>query len=67
VPPVVQANVADACLRQQARPVVVVGLLVDGSAVGLGEDEVLVLPLGAGQHPLAELGGLVPVQFGDER
>jgi hypothetical protein len=32
-------------------------------AVGLGEDEVLVVPLGPGQHPLTELGGLVPVQF----
>jgi hypothetical protein len=31
------------------------------------EDQVLVVPLGAGQHPLAELGGLVPVQLGDER
>ncbi|TFV68123.1 UNVERIFIED_ORG: hypothetical protein E4P37_00065 [Bacillus sp. AZ43] len=67
VPPVVQADVANACPLQQPRPVVVVGLLVDRPAVGLGEDEVLVVPFGAGQHPLAELRGLVPVQFGDER
>nr|WP_255600389.1 hypothetical protein [Blastococcus sp. LR1] len=67
VPAVVQADVADACLLQQPRPVVVVGLLVDRPAVGLGEDEILVVPFGAGQHPLAELGGLVPVQLGDQR
>jgi hypothetical protein len=67
VPAVVQADVTDAGLLQQSGPVVVVGLLVDRPAVGLGEDQVLVVPLGAGQHPLAELGGLVPVQFGDER
>jgi hypothetical protein len=67
VPAVVQADVADAGFLQQARPVVVVGLLVDRPAVGLGEDQVLVVPLGAGQHPLAELSGLVSVQFGDQR
>ncbi|MDK3258167.1 hypothetical protein QOZ86_16810 [Blastococcus capsensis] len=44
-----------------------VGLLVDRPAVGLGEDQVLVVPLGAGQHLLAELRGLVPVQLADER
>nr|WP_142026743.1 hypothetical protein [Blastococcus colisei] len=66
VPAVVQADVADAGLLQKARPVVVVGLLVDRAAVGLGEDQVLVVPFGAGQHPLAELDGLVPVQLGDE-
>jgi len=54
-------------LLLQAGPVVVVGLLGDRPAVGLGEDEVIVVPLGACQHPLAELGGLVPVQLGDER
>ena len=32
----------------------------------MSEDQVLVVPLRACQHPLAELGGLVPVQFGDE-
>jgi hypothetical protein len=63
VPAVVQPPVADAGGLQQAGPVVVVGLLVDRPSVGLGEDQVLVVPLGAGQHPLAELGGLVPVQF----
>ncbi|WP_245177477.1 hypothetical protein [Geodermatophilus sp. DF01-2] len=67
VPAVVQADVADAGLLQQPRPVVVVGLLVDRPAVGLREDEVLVVPLGAGQHPLAELRALVPVQLADER
>src|SRR5215217_9472944 len=67
VPAVVQPDVADARLLQQPRPVVIVGLLVDRPAIRLGEDEVLVVPLGAGQHPLAQLGGLVPVQFGDER
>jgi hypothetical protein len=67
VPAVVQPDVANPGLLQQPRPVVVVGLLVDRPAVGLGEDEVLVVPLGAGQHPLAELGGLVPVQLGDQR
>nr|WP_236828249.1 MULTISPECIES: hypothetical protein [unclassified Blastococcus] len=67
VPAVVQAHVADSGCLQQSGPVVVVGLLVDGAAVRLGEDEVLVVPLGAGQHPLAELGGLVPVQLVDER
>ncbi|MDT0278163.1 hypothetical protein RM425_19855 [Blastococcus sp. DSM 46792] len=67
MPAVVQPDVADAGLLQQPRPVVVVGLLVDRPAVDLGEDQVLVVPLGAGQHPLAELGGLVPVQLGDER
>jgi hypothetical protein len=36
-------------------------------SVGLSEDQVLVVPLGAGQHPLAELGGLVSAQFDDER
>nr|WP_091328934.1 hypothetical protein [Geodermatophilus ruber] len=67
VSPVVQADVADAGLLQQTRPLVVVALLVDRPAVGLGEDEVLVVPLGAGQHPLTELGGLVPVKLCDER
>ncbi len=67
VPAVVEADVADARRLEQARPVVVVGPLVDRAAVGLSEDQVLVVPLGAGQHPLAELGGLVPVQLGDER
>ncbi|TFV89819.1 hypothetical protein [Blastococcus sp. CT_GayMR16] len=67
VPAVVQPDVADAGLLEQSGPVVVVGLLVDRPAVGLGKDQVLVVPLGAGQHPLAELGGLVPVEFGDER
>jgi hypothetical protein len=57
VPAVMQADVADAGLLQEPRPVVVVGLLVDRPAVRLGEDEVLVLPLGAGQHPLAQLCG----------
>ncbi len=51
---------------QEAGPLVVVGLLVDRPAVRLGEDEVLLLPLGAGQHPFAVLDGLVPVQFGHE-
>jgi hypothetical protein len=32
----------------------------------LGEDQVLVVPLRAGQHPFAELGRLVSVQFRDE-
>ena len=67
VPAVVEADMADAGLLQQARPVVVVGLLVDRPAVGLGEDQVLVVPLGAGQHPLAQLRGLVPVQLGDQQ
>ncbi|UOY03632.1 hypothetical protein MVA48_10005 [Blastococcus sp. PRF04-17] len=67
VPSVVQADVPDAGLLQQPGPVVVVGLLVDRPAVGLGEDQVLVVPLRAGQHPLAELGGPVLVQGGDER
>jgi hypothetical protein len=61
VPAVVQTDVADAGGPEQTGPVVVVGLLVDRPAVGLSEDEVLVVPLGAGQHPLAELGGLVLV------
>jgi hypothetical protein len=67
VPPVVQANVADACLRQQARPVVVVGLLVDRPAVGLGEDQAVVLPQRAGGDALLELRGLVPVQLRHQR
>nr|WP_244522719.1 hypothetical protein [Geodermatophilus africanus] len=67
VPPVVQPDVPDTGLPKEPGPVVVVGLLVDGPAVRLGEDEVPVVPLGAGQHPLAELGGLVPVQLGDQR
>ncbi|WP_347059718.1 hypothetical protein ABC795_04540 [Blastococcus sp. HT6-30] len=67
VPAVVQPDVSDAGFVEQAGPVVVVGLLVDRPAVGLSEDQVLVVPLGAGQHPLAELSGLVPVQLGDER
>nr|WP_254781562.1 hypothetical protein [Modestobacter sp. DSM 44400] len=66
VPTVVQPHVPDAGGLQQPRPVVVVGLLVDRPAVGLSEDQVLVVPLRAGQHPLAELGGLVPVQLGDQ-
>ncbi|MCZ2814915.1 hypothetical protein [Modestobacter sp. VKM Ac-2984] len=35
-------------------------------AVGLGEDQVFVVPLGAGQHSLAELGGLLRVQCGHQ-
>nr|WP_083606480.1 hypothetical protein [Geodermatophilus obscurus] len=66
MPAVVQPDVADAGGLQQTGPVVVVGLLVDGPPIGLGEDQVLVLPPGAGQHPLAELAGLVLVQGGDE-
>ncbi|TFV78294.1 hypothetical protein E4P39_03460 [Blastococcus sp. CT_GayMR19] len=64
---VVQADVADARLLQEPRPVVVVGLLVDRPTVGLREDQVLVLPLGAGEHLLTELDGLVAVQLGDQR
>ena len=45
-----------------ARPGVVVGLLVDRPAVGLGEDQVLVVPLGAGQHRSPSWRGLVLVQ-----
>ena len=67
VPAVVQPDVPDAGGLEQPGPVVVVGLLVDRPAVGLGEDEVLVLPLGAGQHPLAEMRGRVPVQLDHER
>ena len=66
VPAVVQPDVADAGGLQQAGPVVVVGLLVDRPPVGMGEDEVLVMPLGAGQHPLAALGGPLLLQFGDQ-
>nr|WP_246078580.1 hypothetical protein [Modestobacter excelsi] len=66
VPTVVQADVADAGLLQQTGPVVVVGLLVDRPAVGLGEDQVPVVPLIAGQHPLAELGGFVLLQRGEQ-
>jgi hypothetical protein len=55
VPAVVQPNVADAGLLEQARPVVVVGLLVDQPSVGVGEDEVLVVLFGVGEQPLAEL------------
>ena len=44
MPAVVQPYVADACLLQQPGPVVLVGLLVDRPAVGLGEDEAVVLP-----------------------
>nr|WP_245852270.1 hypothetical protein [Blastococcus aggregatus] len=67
MPTVVQTDVADASGLEQPGPVVVVGLLVDRPAVRLGEDQVLVVPLGAGQHLLAELCGLVPVQLVDER
>ncbi|MCZ2836770.1 hypothetical protein O2V61_04960 [Modestobacter sp. VKM Ac-2985] len=67
VPAVVQPNVSDTGRLQEPGPVVVVGLPVDRPAVGLGEDQVLVVPLGAGQHPLAELCGFMPVQLGDER
>ncbi|HEV7872343.1 MAG TPA: hypothetical protein VGO95_13895 [Modestobacter sp.] len=67
VPAVVQADVADAGLLEQAGPVVVVGLLVDRPAVGLREDQVFVVPLGPRQHPLARLRGLVLVERGDER
>nr|WP_241037152.1 hypothetical protein [Blastococcus litoris] len=67
VPAVVQPDVADAGRLEQPGPVVVVGLLVDRPAVGLSEDQVLVVPLGAGQHLLAELRGLVTVQLVDER
>ncbi|MCO7219575.1 hypothetical protein NH342_07080 [Klenkia sp. PcliD-1-E] len=66
VPAVVQPHVPDAGGLQQTGPVVVVGLLVHRAAVGLGEDQVLVVPVGAGLHPLAELGGLVVLQLGDE-
>ncbi|WP_245160488.1 hypothetical protein [Blastococcus sp. CT_GayMR20] len=66
VPAVVQPDVPDAGLLEKAGPVVVVGLLVDRPAVGLGEDQVLVVPLGAGKHPLTELGGPVLVQGGGQ-
>lgn len=66
VPSVVQPDVPDAGLLEQSGPVVVVGPLVDRTAVGLSEDQVLVVPPGAGQHLLAELRGLVPVQLGHE-
>ncbi|NEK60653.1 hypothetical protein GCU56_22615 [Geodermatophilus sabuli] len=66
MPAVVQPGVPDAGELEQTRPVVVVGLLVDRPTVDLGEDEVLVVPLGAGQHPFAVLDGLVPVQFRDQ-
>jgi hypothetical protein len=52
---------------EQRCPVVVVGLLVDRPAVGLREDQVVVMPFGAGQHLLAELSGLLLVQRGDQR
>nr|WP_242471126.1 MULTISPECIES: hypothetical protein [unclassified Blastococcus] len=67
VPAVVQPDVPDAGHLEQPRPVVVVGLLVDRPAVRLSEDQVLVVPLGAGQHLLAELGRLVPVEVGGQR
>jgi hypothetical protein len=65
---VVQPNVADAGPFEQPAPVVIVALLVDRPAVGLGEDEVVVvLPVRSGQHPLAHLGRLVHVQCGHQR
>ena len=66
MPTVVEPYVPNAGRLEPSGPVVVVGLLVDRPAVGLGEDEVLVVPLGPGRHPLTELRGLVPVQHGDE-
>ena len=45
VPAVVQPDVPDAGRSEQAGPVVLVALLVDGPTVDLGEDEVLVVPL----------------------
>jgi hypothetical protein len=63
----VQPGVPDARRLQQARPVVVVGLLGDRPAVGLGNDHILVVPFRAGQHPLPELGGLVLVRLSDGR
>jgi hypothetical protein len=38
---------------------------VDRPAIRLGEDRFLVVRLGAGQHPFAQLGGLVRVYGGD--
>ncbi len=60
-----RARTPASCSRP--RPVVVVGLLVDRPAVGLREDEVLVLPPEPASMPLAELGGSVRVQHVDER
>ena len=63
---VVQSDVPNAGPLQQGTPVVVVGFLVDRAAIGLGEDQIVVVPLKRGQHPLAELRGLMGVQRGDE-
>src|SRR5207244_3774373 len=67
VAPVVQPDVPDAGALEQAAPIVVIGSLGDRAAVWLGEDQVLVVPVRAGEHPFAELGGLVAVQGGDQR
>ncbi|WP_338184122.1 hypothetical protein [Jatrophihabitans sp.] len=64
---VVKTYMADPSSLQQRAPVVVVGLLVDGPSVGLGEDEVLVLPVVACQHSLAELSRLVLLESRDQR
>ena len=47
VPAVVEPDVSDAGIGEEPRPGFVVGVLVEWSAVGLGEDEVKVLPIGA--------------------
>ena len=59
VPGIVQPDVADTGVLQQRAPGVVVGLLVDRSTARLSEDQILVLPLRSGQHPLTGLKALV--------
>lgn len=52
VSPVVEPDVADAGAGEQPGPGPVIGVLVERSAVGLGEDQVDVLPVDAYIKPL---------------
>ena len=55
VPGVVQPSLTHAGLRQQGPPGAVVAARVDRLAVLLSEDEVRVVPLRPGRHPLRKL------------
>jgi len=66
VPSVVQADLAHACLAEEDLPGAPVGLALDRPAVGLSEDQVVVLPERAGKPALLELGDAVDSQCLDE-
>ena len=62
VPPVMQSDFAHARLAQEGLPGTPIRLALDRPAVGLSEDQVVVLPEQTGVRALLELSGAVGSQ-----